>query len=548
MSSIFLHDCTADEIRDIISELQNGKASDIPIKLIKASSNVICPLLVNYFNTCMSDGVFPNVLKTGRICPIYKKDNEELLENYRPVSTLPVFGKIFEKVIYTRFYSFFLAQNSIYENQFGFRKLHSTSHALNYSVSHVENCLKDKKHVLGIFIDLSKAFDTIDHDTLLYKLHNYGIRGNAHKLITSYLTNRQQYTSVLGENSDKLSAIFGVPQGSVLGPLLFLLYINDISNTTDMCNFVLFADDTNIFVIGDSKDEVYQKANTVLNSVNNYMFCNKLHINVKKCCYMYFSPINKTPDDVMNEDCNLTLNSIQLDRVSETKFLGVIIDDRLSWVPHIKYLSTKLKSCIGRLCQIRNNVPLDLCSEIYHTLFESHLTFGISVWGGVTNNKLKPLFLAQKKCLRILFGDREAYSNKFKTCARARPYGEQKLGVDFYKKESSKPLFQSKGIITVHNLYKYHCILELFKIVKFRAPISLYSLTNRSQRKECLFILQKSSTSFIYNSTKLWNSYQKLLDIHDFSVSTGVLKHRLKGILLSNQSKYDAIEWCDLDF
>ena len=256
-SSIFLHDCTSVEISKIISELENGKASDIPIRLIKESSHIISPLLEKYFNYCIQEGIFPDELKVGRITPIYKKDNEELFENYRPVSTLAIFGKILEKLIYTRFYSFLTAKNILHENQFGFRKEHSTSHALNYSISHIEKPLKNKSHVLGIFIDLSKAFDTIDHEKLLNKLHNYGIRGNAHKLITSYLTNRSQYTSVLGENSDKLLIKFGVPQGSVLGPLLFLLYINDICNSTTLGVFILFADDTNIFVVANSKREVF---------------------------------------------------------------------------------------------------------------------------------------------------------------------------------------------------------------------------------------------------------------------------------------------------
>ena len=156
----------------------------------------------------MQKGYFPDVLKVGKITPIFKKGNPEDIGNYRPVSTLPIFGKIFEKIIYKRIFSFAKSQNLINPNQFGFRKSHSTSHAVNYSVKIIEEALNRNKHVLGIFIDLSKAFDTIDHEKLLTKLDRFGIRSNAHNLIKSYLSRRLQYTDVLGEKSEHLTVKF----------------------------------------------------------------------------------------------------------------------------------------------------------------------------------------------------------------------------------------------------------------------------------------------------------------------------------------------------
>ena len=215
-------------------------------------------------------GIFPDTLKTGLVSPIYKKGDPQLLDNYRPISTLPIFSKIFEKFIYTRIYDFLVAKNVLYEKQFGFRRNHSTSHAINYSIKYIADKIEQKKHVIGIFLDLSKAFDTICHEKLLVKLDSYGIRGNCLKLIKNYLLNRKQITKFNNVKSDSKNIMFGVPQGSVLGPLIFLLYINDIVNSAFEGETVIFADDTNIFVTGNNEEETYYLANKVLKCVSIY--------------------------------------------------------------------------------------------------------------------------------------------------------------------------------------------------------------------------------------------------------------------------------------
>ena len=271
--SIFLEDCTVDEIAQIINDFENGKASDIPIVLIKASSSIISPHLAPLYNNCISNGNFPDILKHGKISPIYKKGDRENIENYRPISILPIFGKIFEKIIYSRLYKFLCSQGILDDSQFGFRQGHSTVHAIQHSVNLINQSHKAHKHVIGIFLDLSKAFDTLDHKILLEKLSNYGIRGIAHKLLLSYLSNRRQCTNFLGECSELKSIEFGVPQGSVLGPLLFLLYINDIVNciNDENCDLVLYADDTNVFVADISKEAAIEKANKLLMKINEYI-------------------------------------------------------------------------------------------------------------------------------------------------------------------------------------------------------------------------------------------------------------------------------------
>jgi len=546
-NTMYLEDCTSDELLDIISDFDNNKASDIPIRIIKKASHIITPTLSKYFNVLMKDGIFPDILKIGKITPIFKKGSPEDMGNYRPVSTLPIFGKLFEKIIYSRIYSFAQTQGIINPNQFGFRKSHSTSHAVNQSVKIIEDTLKANKHILGIFIDLSKAFDTIDHRTLLTKLERYGIRGNTHDLIKSYLSRRQQYTEVLGEKSECLTVEYGVPQGSVLGPLLFILYINDISRSSKLGTFIMFADDTNLFVEGSTKEEVYNKGNEVLKSIHSYMLSNKLHINMSKCCYIHFRPNTRNPDTDETVH-NLFIENFPIKKVSETRFLGVIIDEQLSWEPHLTALRRKLGFAASTLYKIRDNVPIYLRKELYHTLYESHLTYCISVWGGVPLSKTSRIWTSQKHCLSILFGDKEAFLDKFCTCARARPRENQLLGENFYRREHTKPLFNQFSILTLKNLYTYHMYMELFKILKLRDPITVFEQFTISKRKSTLLICNTPANNFVSRSTKIWNIITPKLKLCDFSCKISIIKSKLKSALLKLQKGNDPITWTAEDF
>ena len=224
-------------------------------------------------------------MKIARIIPLYKVENNQLIHNYRTISALQFFSKIFEKIVYKYVVDFLDDNNILYQYQFGFRKHHSTSHAIITLVERVTKALDTGKYIVGIFFDLKKAFDTVDHSILLQKLEKYGIMGNMHKWFKSYMSFRVQFVEYNNCHSDNKQITHGVPQGSILEPLLFILYINDFSKASDLLFSILFADDTSVFIEGTAYSGIMKYMNTELEKVDKWLKSNKLSVNIKNSLY-----------------------------------------------------------------------------------------------------------------------------------------------------------------------------------------------------------------------------------------------------------------------
>ena len=280
LESLYLQPVTCEEINNILVSLKNTACGwgDISSVFLKLSTQQILQHL--YYICNLSLTAFPNQLKMANVIPLYKSEDPMLFNHYRPVSLLCVLSKVFEKIIYSRLLDFFL--KIIHDNQFGFRKGHSTHMALMILMDKIAKSLESGELVIGVFLDFSKTFDTVNHDVLLQKLQHYGIRGSALKWFQSYLSDRCQYVTYNGLESSKKAINCGVPQGSIHGPLLFIIYINDLSNVCNHMMSLLFADDTYLFVSGKDVIKLQQEVEMDLNRISEWLKINKISLNIKK--------------------------------------------------------------------------------------------------------------------------------------------------------------------------------------------------------------------------------------------------------------------------
>ena len=334
-----------------------------------------------------------------RVIALYKKGNKTEPSNYRPISLLSCFNKIFERLICIQLHSFLEKYKILVEFQFGFRQDHSTILALTEITDRIKYFIDKGNYVLGLFIDLSKAFDTVDHNILLSKLSHYGIRGHANKFFRSCLTQRKQFTYINNEKSAIREINCGVPQGSVLGPVLFLIYVNDLSHAVGNDITRLFADDTGLFTHGKNLNVLINESIVIYKRMFKWCLCNRFTINFTKTCFVIFRAKNKKVPSDLN---HIIIDDVTIQRVNVTKYLGLYMDEYLTWSHHITHLNKNLSKYFGIFKRLRESISKKIARQLYYAFIYSRIDYGIQIYGFCSETLLDKIQTLSNKLLKFL--------------------------------------------------------------------------------------------------------------------------------------------------
>ena len=408
-NSMYLSEITEVEITNIVKQFKPSRSvghDDMNVLLLKCIITSLSKPLAVLFNHSFQLGTVPKLFKIGKIVPVHKNKDKSNIANYRPITLLVQVSKILERCFYNRLIKFIDVTQILHKRQYGFRSKHSTSHAVVDVINYIQSALSDHHIPVGLFIDFSKAFDTVNHKILLKKLSIYGIRGLAHEWLISYLSDRFQYTVIKNDKGENFQSSYapsdiGVPQGSVLGSILFILYINDMPNVDKNLQCILFADDTTILCRSDNSDSLNTLLNTGIEKLTAWFNANQLSLNVDKTVLMIFGKTEKKIN-IQKNLIDIKIGDKKIPFSDTVKFLGIHIDPYLKWSVHCNKLRTKISQAIGIIRKIKKFLSKKVLLKMYMAFINSHLSYCTEIWGFGLKTDINKIIGIQKRALKII--------------------------------------------------------------------------------------------------------------------------------------------------
>lgn len=492
-------------INNLKSDCTSGY-DNISAKIVKQHADRLVPPITHICNVAISTGKFPLIYKKSQVLPIFKSGDRSCINNYRPISILPTFSKILERVMNNRLNCFLEKFCLLSESQFGFRSKKSTTDAVHELTNYIVTNLDNQNKVIVIFLDIAKAFDTVSVSTLLEKLERMGVRGVALDLFADYLKNRVQYVKINKYVSKCMTIAHGVPQGSILGPTLFLTYINDLCELKlEQGKIITFADDTALLFNGKNWEDVYKFAQLGFNKVATWLNLNFLSLNVEKTKYLTFT-LSKLHDNFANShtlkkhSCfnqeSKLCSCPELQSASEYKYLGVLIDDKLNFRPHINLLANRIRKLMFLFKNIRHIGSEQLIKTVYFAMCQSLLTYCNTSWGGAPKSIMIDLERAQRAVLKV---------------SLSLPFTFPTF--DLYKKTK---------VLTVRQLFILNTILKKHSSLEYNLDLVTVNAGKRRKGNVCQTKFPNTKFSrrfFCFLGCYLYNKCNKSLSIYSLNKS-----------------------------